>query len=182
VRASPRRSSPQLIDDLPTDQAARRALIRAPSPGFPICEIYFGLESGGQSGRASMGFSPLCTVGAADFEPPASGRTALFSTAMEFDVLSSALPDVAAVEVVQLVSCFSLDGVVDCASAGPTTNDPKTIAAPTRLIIFSRKVFINQERNVSGQKRFRMHFAAGARARENFGAYVATATSIGIMM
>jgi hypothetical protein len=82
-----------------------------------------------------MGLPPLCTVGAADFEPPASGRTALFSTAMEFDVLSPALPDVAAVEVVQLVSCFSLDAAVDWATAGPTTNDPAKIAAPTRLII-----------------------------------------------
>jgi hypothetical protein len=52
-----------------------------------VCEIHFGLESGGQSGRASIGLLPLCTVGAAEFEPPASGRTAL-STAMEFDVLS----------------------------------------------------------------------------------------------
>jgi len=45
-----------------------------------------------------MGLPPLCTVGAADFEPPASGRIALFSIAMEFDVLSSALPVVAAGE------------------------------------------------------------------------------------
>jgi hypothetical protein len=82
-----------------------------------------------------MGLSPLCTVGAADFEPPASGRTALFSTAMELDVLSPALPDVAAVEVVQLVSCFSLDGAVDWAIAGPTINNPAKIAVPTRLII-----------------------------------------------
>jgi hypothetical protein len=96
---------------------------------------YFGLESGGQSERASRGLPPLCTVGAAEFEPPASGRTALFSTAMEFDVLSLALPDVAAEEVVQLVSCFSLDGAVDWAAAGPTANDPAKIAAPTRLII-----------------------------------------------
>ncbi len=96
---------------------------------------YFGLESGGQSGRDSNGLPPLCTVGAAEFEPPASGRTALFSTAMEFDVLSLPLPDVAAEEVVQLVSCFSLDGVVDWATAGPTSNDPAKIAAPTRVII-----------------------------------------------
>jgi hypothetical protein len=67
-----------------------------------ICEIYFGLESGGQSGRASIGLPPLCTVGAAEFEPPASGRTALFSTATEFDVLALPLPDVAAEDVVQL--------------------------------------------------------------------------------
>jgi len=78
------------------------------------------LESGGQSGRASIGLLSLCTVGAAEFEPPASGRTALFSTAMEFNVLSLPLPDVAAEEVVQLVSCFSLDGVVDWATTGPT--------------------------------------------------------------
>src|SRR6202171_5518169 len=84
-----------------------------------------------------MGLPPLCTVGAAEFEPPASGRTALFSTAMEFDVLSLALPDVAAEEVVQLVSCFSLDGAVDWATAGPTANDPTKIAAPTRLIILA---------------------------------------------
>jgi hypothetical protein len=82
-----------------------------------ICEIYFGLESGGQSGRASIGLLPLCTVGAAEFERPASGRIALFSTAMEFDVLSLPLPDVAADEVVQFVSCFSLDGVVDRATS-----------------------------------------------------------------
>jgi hypothetical protein len=102
---------------------------------YPICWIYFGLESGGQSGRASIGLPPLCTVGAAEFEPPASGRTALFSTAMEFDVLSLPLPDVAAEEVVQLVSCFSLDCVVDWATAGPTSSEPAKTAAPMRLII-----------------------------------------------
>jgi hypothetical protein len=106
-------------------------------PVYPICQVYFGLESGGQSGRASIGLLPLCTVGAAEFEPPASGRTALFSIAMEFDVLSLPLPDVAAEEVVQLVSCFSLDGVVDWATAGPTSNEPTKIAAPMRLIILS---------------------------------------------
>ena len=102
---------------------------------YPICWIYFGLVSGGQSGRASIGLLPLCTVGAAEFEPPASGRTALFSIAMEFDVLSLSLPDVAAEEVVQLVSCFSLDGVVDWATPGPTSNQPAKTAAPMRLII-----------------------------------------------
>ena len=119
----------------PTPAGGASCRLSSSPRAFPICEIYFGLESGGQSGRASMGLPPLCTVGAADFEPPASGRTALFSTAMEFDVLSPALPDVAAVEVVQLVSCFSLDAAVDWATAGPTTNDPAKIAAPTRLII-----------------------------------------------
>jgi hypothetical protein len=102
-----------------------------------VGEIYFGLESGGQSGRTSRGLPPLCTVGAAEFEPPASGRTALFSTAIELDVRSPALPEVAAEEVVQLVSCFSLDGAVDCATAGPTTNEPARTAAATRLIILS---------------------------------------------
>ncbi|HEY3030587.1 MAG TPA: hypothetical protein VGJ68_10460, partial [Bradyrhizobium sp.] len=47
------------------------------------------------------------------------------------------LPDVAAEDVVQLVSCFSLDGVVDCATAAPASNEPAKIAAPTRLIILS---------------------------------------------
>jgi hypothetical protein len=95
-------------------------------------ERYFGLESGGHSERTSMGLAPLCTVGAAEFEPPASGRIALFSIAMEFDVFSPAVPVVAAGEVVQLVSGFSLDGVVDCAAAAPTNNDPAKIAAATR--------------------------------------------------
>jgi hypothetical protein len=89
-----------------------------------------------------MDLPPLCTVGAAEFEPPASGKIALFSIAMEFDVFSLALPEVAAFslalpevaadDVVQLVSCFSLDGVVDWAPAAPTTNDPAKIAAATR--------------------------------------------------
>jgi hypothetical protein len=83
-----------------------------------------------------MGLPSLCTVGAAEFEPPASGRIALFSIAMEFDVFSPALPVVAAGEVVQLVSGFSLDGVADCAAAAPTTNNPATTAAATRQIIF----------------------------------------------
>jgi len=87
------------------------------------------LESGGHSGRTSMGFSPLCTVGAAEFEPPASGRIALFSIAMEFDVFSLALPVVAEGDVVQLVSCFWLDGAVDCAAAGPTINDARKTTA-----------------------------------------------------
>src|SRR5205823_4780003 len=84
---------------------------------------YFGLGSGGHSGRTSMGFAPLCTVGAAEFEPPASGRTALFSIAMEF------APVVAEGEVVQLVSCFWLGGAVDCAAAGPTINDARKTTA-----------------------------------------------------
>jgi hypothetical protein len=66
-----------------------------------------------------MGLPPLCTVGAAEFEPPASGRIALFSNAKEFDVFSPALPEIVADDVVQLVSCFSLDGVLDWATAAP---------------------------------------------------------------
>ena len=93
---------------------------------------YFGLESGGHSERTSMDLPPLCTVGAAEFEPPASGRTALFSVAMEFDVFSLAVPVVAAGEVVQLVSGFSLDGLADCAAAAPTNSDPAKTAAATR--------------------------------------------------
>ncbi len=89
---------------------------------------YLDFESGGHSVRTSMGLPPLCTVGAAEFEPPASGRIALFSIAMEFDVFSSALPEVAADDVVQLVSCFSLDGVVDWATAAPATTNPAKIA------------------------------------------------------
>ena len=84
-----------------------------------------------------MGLSPLCTVGAAEFEPPASGRTALFSIAIEFDVFSLALPVVAEGDVVQLVSCFWLDGAVDCAAAGPTTNDATKTTAATRHTMFT---------------------------------------------
>jgi hypothetical protein len=40
-------------------------------------ENYFALESGGQSLATCIGFPPLCTVGAAELEPPASGRIAL---------------------------------------------------------------------------------------------------------
>lgn len=79
-----------------------------------------------------MGLPPLCTVGAAEFAPPASGRTALFSIAIEFDVFSSPLPVVAAGDVVQLVSCFSLDGVADCAAAAPASTNPAKITAAPR--------------------------------------------------
>ena len=57
-----------------------------------------------------MGLPPLCTVGAAEFAPPASGKIALFSIAMEFEVFSSELPEVAADDVVQLVSGLTPDG------------------------------------------------------------------------
>src|SRR5882757_9364922 len=97
---------------------------------------YFGLVSGGQSERTSIGLPPLCTVGAAELAPPASGKIALFSTAMEFDVFLSPLPDVAALEVVQLVSDFSLDGA-GSANVAPTNNDAARAAATTRKITIS---------------------------------------------
>ena len=67
-----------------------------------------------------IGFPPLCTVGAAELEPPASGRIALFSTAIEFDVFSSPWPEVAAGEVVQLVSGFC-PVAAGCAMAAPVS-------------------------------------------------------------
>jgi hypothetical protein len=88
--------------------------------------------------RTSSGLPPLCTVGAAELAPPASGRTALFSIAIELAVFSSSFPLVAADEVVQLVSGFSLDGVVDCANADPTTNELAKIATAKRDILISR--------------------------------------------
>jgi len=51
---------------------------------------------------------------------------------MEFDVFSPALPVAAAGDVVQFVSGFSPDGVVDCAAAAPASNDPAKTAAATR--------------------------------------------------
>jgi hypothetical protein len=85
-----------------------------------------------------MGFPPLCTVGAAEFAPPASGTIALFSIAIEFDVFSSPLPVVAAGDVVQLVSCFSLDGLVVWAFAAATTNDAAIMTVAKRIIFISR--------------------------------------------
>jgi len=75
------------------------------------------LESGGQFGSTFNGLPPLCTVGAAELDPPASGNTALFSTAIEFGVFSSPLPDVAAGDVVQAVSGLASDVPVDWAAA-----------------------------------------------------------------
>ena len=51
---------------------------------------------------------------------------------MEFDVFSSPLPDVAALEVVQLVSDFSLDGAAGPANEATTKNDAARAAATTR--------------------------------------------------
>jgi hypothetical protein len=103
---------------------------------------YFGLESGGQFGSTFSGLPPLCTVGAAESDPPASGSTALFSMAMELAVFSSPLPVVAAGDVVHAVSGLSLEAAVDCAAAVLTLNIPARITAGMRIIIFSsgRKV------------------------------------------
>ena len=98
---------------------------------------YFGLESGGQSGLTFSGLPPLCTVGAAEFAPPASGSTALFSTAIEFAVFSSPLPVVAAGDVVHAVSGLSPEAAVDWAAAALTLNRPARIAAAMRIIFVS---------------------------------------------
>jgi hypothetical protein len=99
--------------------------------------IYFGLESGGQSGLTVNGLPPLCTVGAAEFAPPASGSTALFSTAIELAVFSSPLPVVAADEVVHAVSGLSAEAAVDWAAAGLALNAAAKIAPATRIILIS---------------------------------------------
>jgi len=93
---------------------------------------YFPLESGGQSVRTSIGLPPLCTVGAAELAPPASGKIALFSTAMEFDVFSTPLPEFAAGDVVQLVSVFTFGAAGGSANAAAAINGPEKIAARMR--------------------------------------------------
>jgi hypothetical protein len=92
---------------------------------------YFALESGGQSLATCIGLSPLCTVGAAELAPPASGRIALFSTAIEFDVFSSPWPEVAAGDVVQLVSGFGAVAA-GCAIVAPAINEVARTAAAMR--------------------------------------------------
>jgi hypothetical protein len=98
-----------------------------------------GFESGGQSGLTFSGLPPLCTVGAAEFAPPASGSTALFSAAIELAVFSSPLPVVAAGDVVQAVSGFASDVPEDWAAAALTLNSPARIAAATRVIVISNR-------------------------------------------
>jgi hypothetical protein len=95
------------------------------------------LESGGQSGETFSGLSPLCTVGAAEWAPPASGSTALFPTATELAVFSSPLPDVAAGDVVQAVSGLSPDPAVDWAAAVFKLNAAAKIAVAARIIFVS---------------------------------------------
>jgi hypothetical protein len=113
------------------------------------------LESGGQSGDTFSGLSPLCTVGAAEFAPPASGNTALLPTVTEFDVFSSPLPDVAAGDVVQAV--LSVDPAVVWAEAALTPITATRIAAATRFIFVSNGCKIAcSEQNVLLQRRFRL--------------------------
>jgi hypothetical protein len=107
------------------------------APGAGATGLYLGFESGGQSGLTFSGLLPLCTVGAAEFAPPASGSTALLSVAIEFAVFSSPLPDVAAGDVVQAVSGFAPDVPEDWAAAALTLNSPARIAAATRVIVIS---------------------------------------------
>ena len=101
------------------------------------CRRYFGFESGGQSGDTFSGLPPLCTVGAAELEPPASGSTALFPAAIELAVFSSPLPVVAAGDVVHAVSGLSSDAAVDWAAAVLTLNTVAKIAAATWIILVS---------------------------------------------
>jgi len=85
--------------------------------------------------RTSNGLPPLCTVGAAELAPPASGRIALFSTAMVFEVFSSPLPEVAVDDVVvQLVSGFAPDDAAVCANAAPAIKEVATANATIREI------------------------------------------------
>jgi hypothetical protein len=114
-----------------------------------------GFESGGQSGLTFSGLPSLCTVGAAEFAPPASGSTALFSTDIEFAVFSSPLPDVAAGDVVQAVSGFAPDVPVDWAAAALTLNSPATIAAATRVMVISNRWNGLPGANVLPQRWFR---------------------------
>ena len=80
--------------------------------------VYF-LVSGGQSGRTGIGFPSLCTVGAAELAcPPAEGRIALFSIAIELAVLPVVWSLPAAADGVQFVSGLLLAGAEVCASAG----------------------------------------------------------------
>ena len=109
----------------------------APSDGARA-SLTSASESGGQSGLTFSGLPPLCTVGAAEFAPPASGSTALFSTAIEFAVFSSPLPVVAAGDVVQAVSGLSPDAAVDWAAAALTLNAAAKIAAAMRIIFVSK--------------------------------------------
>lgn len=94
---------------------------------------HYFFESGGHLDSATtIGFPPLCTVGAAELEPPALGRIALFPIAI--DVLSSALADVPDREIVQLTSGLPLDEAVDWAARGTAAEQPNKAATAMRGI------------------------------------------------
>jgi hypothetical protein len=76
---------------------------------------------------------PLCTVGAAELAPPASGSTALFPTTIELAAFSSPWP-VAAGDVVQAVSDLLLDAAVDWSPFSHSTLLRRSLSA-TRMIL-----------------------------------------------
>jgi hypothetical protein len=97
-----------------------------------------GLVSGGQAVPTSIGLPPLWTVGAAEsFSPPASGRMALFSIAIDVSAVLPALPVVVFDAVLQLVSGFAPAGALVCDNAGVTANNPARAVAMKRLCILS---------------------------------------------
>ncbi|WP_213290946.1 hypothetical protein [Bradyrhizobium sp. sGM-13] len=113
--------------------------------------FYLRFESGGQSGRTSIGFPALCTVGAAELaSPPVSGSTALFSTAIESAFFSSALP-VVTDEVVQFVSGFKFGDDVDCAPAGPAIKATLSTATSIRITFSLTKPFTVSGKNVPSE-------------------------------
>ena len=69
-------------------------------------------------------------------------------TVMEFEVFSSPLPEVAADAVLQLVSGFSFDVVVVCATEAPAINDAARIAAAKRKITISSRKNPEIERRI----------------------------------
>lgn len=93
--------------------------------------VYF-FVSGGQSVRTSIGLPSLCTVGAAELEcPPASGKTALFSIAI--DVLAVRVAGCAVDDVgfgLQLVSGLLLPAAGAWAKLG---NVAKIVARPAAM-------------------------------------------------
>jgi hypothetical protein len=106
-------------------------------PDRPGIDYLDGL-SGGQSFCTVIGLPSFWTVGAADFfSPSASGRTALFSIAMDVSDVLPALPVVVFDAVLQLVSGFSLVGALVCDSAGVAANNPARAATIKRLYILS---------------------------------------------
>jgi hypothetical protein len=85
-----------------------------------------------------MALPSLCIVGAAEVpSPPASGRIALFSIAIDVSAVLPALPVVVFDVVLQLVSGFALAGALVCDSAGVTASNPAMTVAMKGLCILS---------------------------------------------